>query len=211
MSVTFQPAFGCNPPHPATTPGRPLFGANHVIVPPGQDTVSFTQTAPVAQVAPITPDTVDNLVSKLTEAVDYMSRRNIGGLIVVETKPCPETDRVTEHGENLDSELSAKLIATIFDSNTPLHDGALIIDHNMRIAEACAHLPSCNAPNLPWNYGHRHRAAIGLSEKTDDIVVLVSERTGQVKLVERGMVHELKNAQEFPDAFRKLYNQKTGL
>ena len=94
-----------------------------------------------------------------------------------------------ESGKRLQAEVSAELLATIFAPYTPLHDGAVIIDGNNIVAAACI-LPLTQFPVYDPAIGTRHRAAIGLSEETDAVVVVVSEETGQISLAVGGRLEK---------------------
>jgi DNA integrity scanning protein DisA with diadenylate cyclase activity len=90
---------------------------------------------------------------------------------------------------------------SIFNKNSPLHDGAVII-HNGRISAARCILPVSDLENLPAQFGLRHRAAIGMSETTDTLVLVVSEETGQMSIVRTGKIHHNMSIQEI----RKMIN-----
>lgn len=127
-------------------------------------------------------DPVEKLVDDIATAVHYMSRRHIGALISIE-KESPLTSYI-KTGIPIDSEISSEIIINAFIPNTPLHDGAMIID-DFRIASAASYLPLSESPAIPKKYGTRHRAAIGLSEETDAITIVVSEETGAVSIAHR--------------------------
>ena len=125
---------------------------------------------------------VEDTVNEIAEAVEYMSRRHIGALISIE-KESPLTGYI-KTGIPIDAEISSEIIINAFIPNTPLHDGAMIID-DFRIASAASYLPLSESPAIPKKYGTRHRAAIGLSEETDAITVVVSEETGAISIAHR--------------------------
>ena len=127
-------------------------------------------------------DPVEDTVEEIAEAVTYMSRRHIGALISIE-KEAPLTGYI-KTGILLDSKISTEIIINAFIPNTPLHDGAMIIE-NFRIASAASYLPLSESPAIPKKYGTRHRAAIGLSEETDAITIVVSEETGAISIAHR--------------------------
>lgn len=120
------------------------------------------------------------LIDDLEYAVRYMSRRKIGALIAIEDQD--ELGEIVETGISLDSTVSNQLLINIFIPNTPLHDGAVVIQ-NFRVAAASCYLPLSENSNIPKELGTRHRAAIGLSEVTDALVIVVSEETGAISLV----------------------------
>ncbi|MGT2750417.1 diadenylate cyclase CdaA [Streptococcus orisasini] len=129
------------------------------------------------------------LVSAFVKAVAYMSPRKIGALIAVE-----ETQTLQEYiatGIPLDADISGELLINIFIPNTPLHDGAVIIEGN-KIAASCAYLPLSESSHISKEFGTRHRAAIGLSENSDAFTIVVSEETGAISIAYKGdFVHDL--------------------
>ncbi|MGX7013637.1 diadenylate cyclase CdaA [Vagococcus silagei] len=134
----------------------------------------------------------DYLIDELDEAIQYMSKRKIGALICIERK-----ERLTEYvesGISLDSDISNQLLINIFIPNTPLHDGAVVIQGE-KIASACSYLPLTENPKIPKEYGTRHRAAIGLSEVADALTIVVSEETGDVSLTlrDRFLPHQTRD------------------
>lgn len=123
------------------------------------------------------------IVDNLSHAIQYMSKRRIGALISIEMET--SLDEYIATGIPLNAELSSELLINIFIPNTPLHDGAVIIkDYN--IATAASYLPLSESPAIPKKLGTRHRAAIGLSEVSDAITIIVSEETGEVSISRRG-------------------------
>lgn len=94
-------------------------------------------------------------------------------------------------GTKLDAIISTELILTIFHPNTPLHDGAMVIE-NGRIHSAGVLLPLTEDPKLSWKYGTRHRAAIGMSEVSDAACLVVSEETGDVSITMDGILKNMK-------------------
>ncbi len=121
----------------------------------------------------------------ICQACKSMSDIKQGALIVI-TRQNTLTDIVLT-GVDIDAEISKPLIENIFFKNSPLHDGAMIITNN-RIAAARCILPVTNNNDLPGHYGLRHRAAVGVSENNDCIVLVVSEETGNISLVKEGEI-----------------------
>ena len=118
----------------------------------------------------------------LVSAVEYMSSKHTGALIVF-TSTLDES-AIDKKGVAIDAKISSELLLTIFFNKTPLHDGAVIIENN-RIAYAGGILP-LSQNNLNWKYGTRHRAALGLSEVSRAVVLVVSEESGDISIAERG-------------------------
>lgn len=125
---------------------------------------------------------VEEAIEELTEAVKYMGRRKIGALISIE-RESPLNEYI-KTGTALDARISSEIIINAFIPNTPLHDGAMIIK-DLTIASAASYLPLSESAAIPKKYGTRHRAAIGLSEDTDAITIVVSEETGALSIADR--------------------------
>ena len=125
------------------------------------------------------------LYKEITEACRVLARRKIGALIVLERDVNLKT--YIDTGTSLDAELSAELLVTIFVTRTPLHDGAVVIREN-RVAAAGCILPLTQDPNVSRNYGTRHRAAIGVTEETDAVAVVVSEEKHSISLAVAGKI-----------------------
>lgn len=123
------------------------------------------------------------MVNELDKAIQYMSKRRIGALITIQQDT--GLDDYIETGIKLDADISGELLINIFIPNTPLHDGAVIITNN-RIAVAAAYLPLSDSSMIPKRLGTRHRAAVGISEVTDAITIVVSEETGGVTITRNG-------------------------
>ncbi|WP_275115407.1 diadenylate cyclase CdaA [Vagococcus coleopterorum] len=119
------------------------------------------------------------LVKAYDQAIQYMSKRKIGALITIERNT--GLDEYIETGIPLDAEISSELLINIFIPNTPLHDGAVIVNDD-KIAVACAYLPLSESETIPKEFGTRHRAAIGVSEVSDALTIIVSEETGDVSI-----------------------------
>lgn len=147
----------------------------------GRSTQVFSQTQQVSD--------EEKLVEALVKSVAYMSPRKIGALISIE-----RTQTLQEYistGIPLDADISSQLLINIFIPNTPLHDGAVIISGN-KIATACSYLPLSESMAISKELGTRHRAAIGLSENSDALTIVVSEETGGVSITSKGeFLHDL--------------------
>jgi len=118
-------------------------------------------------------------VDEIVRACEEMSKSKTGALIVLAQKS--ELETVIESGDLIQGEVSHRLLETIFFKNTPLHDGAVVIK-NGRVEAARCELPTTENIYLPAKYGMRHRAAVGLTEKTDALVLVVSEESGEVSI-----------------------------
>jgi len=129
------------------------------------------------------------IADKLAGASEAMSRDHIGALIAIE-REVPLAPYI-ETGERLDGEISASLLRTVFTPNSPLHDGAVILC-NGRVAAAACQLPLGQPPPQGQTHvGMRHRAAVGLSEETDAVLLVVSEETGRISVAVGGRLEAI--------------------
>lgn len=122
---------------------------------------------------------VDEVVEEIALAASAMSSRKIGALVVVARSE--GLRNYTENGVAIDARVSFDLLVNVFTPGTPLHDGAVIVEGDRIVAAAC-YLPLSSSVELSTSYGTRHRAAVGISEETDAMAVVVSEETGRVSL-----------------------------
>ncbi|MCV9884244.1 MULTISPECIES: diadenylate cyclase CdaA [Bacillaceae] len=144
-------------------------------------------------------------VEAIVKATDYMAKRRIGALMSIE-KETGMSDYI-ETGISLNSRISSELLINLFIPNTPLHDGAVIIQKNQVAAAAC-YLPLSESPFISKELGTRHRAALGISEVTDSLTIIVSEETGNVSVARNGELHRNLSQDELRDILQKeLYTQ----
>ena len=132
-------------------------------------------------------------VMQIVRACAYMSKNNIGALIIIE-RNMALTD-IANTGEIIDANINAQLIKNIFFKNSPLHDGAMIISNNRISAAACI-LPVSHNNDISKDYGLRHRAALGITQQSDAVSVVVSEETGHITLARRGKFIQQNASQE---------------
>ena len=132
-------------------------------------------------------------VMQIVRACAYMSKNNIGALIIIE-RNMALTD-IANTGEIIDANINAQLIKNIFFKNSPLHDGAMIISNNRISAAACI-LPVSHNNDISKDYGLRHRAALGITQQSDAVSVVVSEETGHITLARRGKFIQQYASQE---------------
>jgi diadenylate cyclase len=143
----------------------------------------------------------EKTVNAIIKATDYMAKRRIGALMSIERET--GMGDYIETGISLNSSISSELLINIFIPNTPLHDGAVIIQKNNVAAAAC-YLPLSESPFISKELGTRHRAALGISEVTDSITVVVSEETGGISLTKNGELHRDLSA----DAFKEILSNE---
>ena len=131
-----------------------------------------------------------DIVKEVIEAVKYLTKTKTGALIVF--KKAMSSMVYSEVGTEINAKVSTELILTIFHPNTPLHDGAMVIEGN-KIQSAGVLLPLTEDPKLSWKYGTRHRAALGMSEVSDAACLVVSEETGDVSICMDGMLKKYED------------------
>ena len=124
-------------------------------------------------------------ISPIIDAIKIMSGTSTGALIVFTRDS--ELKFYVDSGDFIDAEISNRLLLSIFNKYSPLHDGAVIVYKN-RIRAARCILPVSENDNLPAQYGLRHRAAVGMSEMTDTLILIVSEETGEMSVARNGIV-----------------------
>jgi diadenylate cyclase len=144
----------------------------------------------------------EELVSDLTLTASSLAARRVGALIVLERREGLKT--YIENGVLVDAEVSYDLLVNIFEPGTPLHDGAVIIS-NHRVASAASFLPLSQNPELSRRYGTRHRAAVGISEETDALAIVVSEERGTIAAAVNGTLTGELDAKKLRDLlYREL-------
>ena len=141
-------------------------------------------------------------VKEMVEATYDLAEVKTGALIVIE-KNVPLEDYINT-GIKVDAILTSQLLINIFEHNTPLHDGAVIVRGN-RVAAATCYLPLSANPNINKAFGTRHRAAVGISEATDSLTIVVSEETGKVSLADGGELKEDIGKEQLFEVLTSLY------
>lgn len=128
---------------------------------------------------------IQKTIIETGESAKYMSKRQIGALIVFERET--GLQEYVDTGISLDAKISQQLLTNIFFPNSPMHDGAVIISNNKIVAASC-YLPLSDTQAISKTFGTRHRAAIGISEVTDAVVLVISEETGNISVVKNGSI-----------------------
>ncbi|MGI6381918.1 MAG: diadenylate cyclase CdaA [Tissierellaceae bacterium] len=130
-------------------------------------------------------ESISKTIDEIVDAVASLSRQRIGALIVLEKQT--GLNEVAETGTEINGVVTSDLLINIFIPNTPLHDGAVIIKDNIIKAAACF-LPLTDSSNVSKELGTRHRAALGISERSDSLSIVVSEETGSISIAENGSI-----------------------
>lgn len=147
----------------------------------------------------------ERTVNEIVKATFEMAKVKTGALIVIERNvPLREIERT---GIEINGLVSSQLLINIFEHNTPLHDGAVVIRGN-RVTAATCYLPLSDSMMISKDLGTRHRAAVGISEVTDSITVVVSEETGRVSIVENGNLRRISDAETLRTALARMEEQE---
>ncbi|MCX7927927.1 MAG: diadenylate cyclase CdaA [Candidatus Omnitrophica bacterium] len=146
----------------------------------------------------IPEEDTDVILKEITKATDILCRKKIGALIAIENRE--SLSAYAENGVELDAKISAELIEAIFSPNNILHDGGIIIQQNRIRAAGCI-FPLPENTDISRIFGTRHRAALGLSNETDAVVIIVSEERGDVSLVFQGKLYKDLSREEL---FQKI-------
>jgi len=136
----------------------------------------------------------ETMIQAFDKAIQYMSKRKIGALITIERNTGLE--EYVETGISLDADITGELLINIFIPNTPLHDGAVIV-RNGKVAVSSAYLPLSDSNMISKEYGTRHRAAVGVSEVSDALTIVVSEETGGVTLTLNNRMYNELSQEEY--------------
>lgn len=136
-----------------------------------------------------TVSSVENIVT----AAQEMASTKTGALIVITRDSSLRT--IVETGEPVNADINIQLIKAIFYKNAPLHDGAMIIENNRIIAAKCI-LPVSTNPDLPNEYGLRHRSGLGMSEQSDALILIVSEQSGHISIAQNGKIHQVDDKEK---------------
>ena len=153
-------------------------------------------------------EAADETVEEVVVAATMLSQQKVGAIIAIEREI--GLRNYIESGIPLDAELTYDLLVTIFQTGSPMHDGAVVLQED-RIAAAACFLPLTVNPRVSRELGTRHRAAIGLTEECDAAAIVVSEETGQIALALNGQIERGLSADDLRDRLRTLIMQrKTG-
>lgn len=148
---------------------------------------------------------VKKMLDDLVRATEILSRNHTGAIMVLERET--GLNDYIETGIKIDGLISSEFLVNIFVPNTPLHDGAVIIRGN-RVQAAACFLPMTDAANLSVEFGSRHRAALGVSEVSDALVIVVSEETGTVSLANGGKLIRHLDSRTLREMLTALYLPK---
>ena len=147
----------------------------------------------------------EKIFQAISEAAENLSKEKMGALIVLEKND--SLAPYVESGELIDARVSSDLIQAIFTHNNPLHDGGLIIQHGRMLAAGCL-FPLTQNTELSRIFGTRHRAALGLSEETDAVIIIVSEERRDISVVYNGRLHKDLGKEELVNKLKDIFKLK---
>ncbi len=149
----------------------------------------------------------DKTVNEIVRACVEMAKVRTGALIVIEQ--LSSLDEYERTGIEIDGIVTSQLLINIFEHNTPLHDGAVIVRSN-RITSATCYLPLSDNMELGKELGTRHRAGVGVSEVTDSLTIIVSEETGKISVAYMGELERAVDSDRLKERLRQIQNKATG-
>ncbi len=152
-------------------------------------------------------DESERIVDEITQCLLRLSRRRVGALIVFEQQTGLK-DITESSGTEIDSIISAPLLENIFEPNTPLHDGAVIIRGTRIVSAACVLNLASDNRAISRDLGTRHRAGVGVTETTDAIVLIVSEETGIISMARGGKLTRHLDAEGLRKVLREMYHEE---
>lgn len=163
----------------------------------GQNVTQFGKTHQLA-----------HALDEVLTAAEHLARARMGGIVVFEREA--ELKQFADTGNPIDARVSTELLVALFvpSRDNELHDGAVIIDKNLRIAHAGAVLPLSRSPRLSAKLGTRHRAALGITEETDAVAVVISEERGEISLCVRGVIARDLERDDLRKALQKLFDEE---
>ena len=146
----------------------------------------------------------DKTINEIVRACFEMGKEKTGALIVIaQNQPLDEYERT---GISVDALVTSQLLINIFEKNTPLHDGAVIISGD-RVRSATCYLPLSDNLSLPKHLGTRHRAGVGISEVTDSLTIIVSEESGRVSVAYKGQLETVREQDRLAERLREIQNK----
>lgn len=147
---------------------------------------------------------INDACDEIIQALENLQKNKVGALIAIEKA---NVDRYyIDAGKSLNAALSQELLLTILNPKSPLHDGAVILK-GFTIIAAGVILPMTENPKLNWQYGTRHRAAIGFSEVTDSLILVVSEETGEVSAAQEGRLQSYSSPELLRERIQRYYSE----
>lgn len=151
-------------------------------------------------------ENIQNCITEIIKALQNMSKNDVGAIIVLSTGNVPP--QILDSGVRLDSDISSALIESVFFPNTPLHDGAMIINGTKIVAAGCFLPLSQNIDKIPKDLGTRHRAGIGVTETIDVMSFIVSEETGIISVARAGQITRYADTEILKRTLGRYYWQE---
>lgn len=150
----------------------------------------------------VSDEELQNVIEEIVKATQTLSKTRTGALMVI--VPGEISHHITDSGIKMDALVSSQLLQSIFNTQAPVHDGAVIIKNNKILASGCF-LPLSNSENISKELGTRHRAGIGITEETDNLSIIVSEETGVISLAKDGKLSRYITPERLSDILHDTY------
>ncbi len=157
-------------------------------------------------IVPVEKDHLGELKSSISNAVAYLKQRKTGALIIIERET--GLSEVADTGSRLNAHISEELLINLFNTNAPLHDGAVIIRGDRLLAAGCV-LPLSHNKNLSKNLGTRHRAGIGITENSDAVAIIISEETGDISVAIDGKLSRFLDVKSIERIILNIYENQS--
>lgn len=145
------------------------------------------------------------VVEKISHSIFWMAEKRIGAIIIFKQKD--DLKNLIQDGIPFDGKISEPILLSIFQKHSPIHDGAILIEEN-RIRMVAGYLPLTEKAHLPSQYGSRHRAALGLSERSDAFIIVVSEERGEVSVIRNAQIKKVQDAKKLCNFIRQYILKK---
>ncbi len=155
---------------------------------------------------PVEKDHVTEIKESISNAVAYLKQRKTGALIIIERET--GLSEVADTGSKLNAHISEELLINLFNTNAPLHDGAVIIRGDRLLAAGCV-LPLSHNKNLSKNLGTRHRAGIGITENSDAVAIIISEETGDISVAIDGKLSRFLDVKSIERIVLNIYESQS--
>ena len=147
-------------------------------------------------------DDLRDAANEIVKACQTLSKNDVGALIIITPSTIP--NHLLDTGTVLNARVSNGLVQSIFNTRAPLHDGAVIIKENVILGAGCF-LPICQREDISKELGTRHRAAIGITEESDVLAIVVSEETGIISVVKRGVIKRYMTPEKLMEEIEKAF------
>ncbi|MBR1746926.1 MAG: DNA integrity scanning protein DisA nucleotide-binding domain protein [Clostridia bacterium] len=164
--------------------------------------VSLSKLAKRQHAVNYSDEDIQNAIDEIVKACQTMSKARTGALILI--VPTKLEDQIKNSGVEIGGKLSASLLVSIFNTKAPMHDGAVVVEGNKVVAAGCF-LPLSQTQAISKDIGTRHRAAIGITEESDNVSIVVSEENGIISVAKKGILRRYITPERLSDILYETY------